>query len=182
MTAAPAGGAGRRAIPEIVTEGLLLRAMRREDAPLLLEFFRDPEAGRYWFTPDKTIDEAYARVERLDTDWLKNGFGDWAVVERSSGRFIGFAGLHFISGMPEVNLGYLLASSVWGRGYGTQACRAVVRFGFETAQLEKIVGVTHPDNHASIRVLEKLGMKFWKDMTRDGGPRLVYRLESAWNI
>jgi len=162
-------------IPVIETTRLILREMREEDAPALFEYFQDPQTSRYWFTPDKTIEEARARVPRLKKEWAKNGFGDWAVVDRSTGKFIGFTGLHHISGMNEVNLGYLLTYSVWGRGYGTEACRAAIQFGLETAKLKQIVGVTHPDNLPSIRVLEKCGMVYWKNVMRNGQPRVVYR-------
>ena len=68
------------------------------------------------------------------------------MVEKKTGLFIGFVGLHHISGMPEVNLGYLLARSSWGNGHGIEACHPVMKFGTETARLSPIVGVTHPDN------------------------------------
>ena len=161
-------------IPEIKTERLILRQMRDDDAPHLFEFFQDPKTSQFWFTPDKTLAETYARVIRLTKEWTKNGFGDWAIVDGESEKLIGFAGLHYIPGMEEVNLGYLLAHSCWGRGYGTEACLAVVRFGFDVVELKQIIGVTHPNNLASIRVLEKVGMTFWKEIVRSGAPRVVY--------
>lgn len=164
--------------PRIETARLILRPMQPEDTPALLEYFCDPVASRYWFTPDRNLAEALARVVRLEADWKRNGFGDWAVVDKNSKRFIGFAGLHYITGMSEVNLGYFLTRSAWGGGLGTEACRAVLDFGFNTAGLDLVVGVTHPGNSASIRVLEKLGMKFWKDVVRDGAPRVVYSVHA----
>jgi ribosomal-protein-alanine N-acetyltransferase len=150
--------------------------MLQEDAPLLFACFQDPETSRFWFTPDKTLDEAYARIERLADDWAKKGFSDWAVVERKTDSFIGFVGLHHISWMSEVNLGYLLARSAWGKGYGTEAARAALEFGLQTAGLKQIVGITHPDNYPSIRVLQKIGMTYWKDTENNGVPRVVYSI------
>jgi ribosomal-protein-alanine N-acetyltransferase len=166
------------AAPTIETERLLLRGFQDEDAPRLFAGFQDPVTSRFWFTPDRSVEESAARIDRNRKAWSEHAFGDWAVVEKTSGRYMGFCGLHFISGMREVNLGYLLAKEFWGRGYATEACRAAVRFGFETAALGLIIGVTHPDNGASIRVLKKCGMTYWKDVVRDGAPRVVYSASS----
>ena len=163
-----------KGVPRIETDRLILRQMSAEDAPALLACFQDPATSRYWFTPDHSLEQVHARVVRLEDDWRKNGFGDWAIVDRATDKFIGFAGLHYIADMPEVNLGYLLAHSAWGRGLGTEACCAAIQFGFGAAGLKQIVGVTHPLNRASIRVLEKVGMTFWKNVDRGGIPRVVY--------
>lgn len=167
------------AAPRLETERLVLRALEDADAPLLLQNFQDPIASRYWFTPDRSIEEALARVTKAAQAWRENGFGDWAVVEKSSGRFLGFCGLHDISGMSEVNVGYLLGSPFWGRGYGTEACRRAIRFGFDEARLPLIVGVTHPDNAPSIKVLTKCGMTYWKTIERGGVPRVVYSIAGS---
>lgn len=169
-------------IPLIETERLVLRAMLKEDAPLLFGYFQDHENSRYWFTPDRTLADASARIVHVKNGWKQDGFGDWAVQDRANNKFIGFVGLHHITGMAEVNLGYLLARSVWGRGYATEACLAALNFGFNSAGLKRIVGVTHPENHASVRVLEKIGMRFWKRITRDDLPRVVYSTDAPPNV
>ena len=74
-------------------------------------------------------------------------------------------------------MGYLLSRRVWGRGYATEAARAAVRYGFEVAGLQAIIGLVHPENAASIRVLEKCGMKLADRVTLWGLEMCRYRLE-----
>lgn len=166
-----------RGIPQIETPRLILRALRAADAPQLFAFFCDPETSQYWFTGDETLQQTEQRIEEVNAEWTRDGFGDWAVVEKSSGRFLGFCGLHYISDMAEVNVGYFLHRSAWGSGYGTESARRSIQFGFETAGLDFIVAVAHPDNFRSIRVMEKCGMRYWKNIMRLGLPRVVYAID-----
>ena len=62
-----------------------------------------------------------------------------------------------------IDLGYRFAQSVWGRGFATEAASAVIAFGFTEQGFDEIVGLTHPDNYASINVLEKLGFSYLRD-------------------
>lgn len=86
-------------------------------------------------------------------------FGVWAVVEKTSGKMIGHAGLlHFRDYPDEVEVLYALGKAWWGKGYAAEAARASVQHGFETAGLERIYAVAYPENKASQRVIEKIGM------------------------
>jgi len=73
---------------------------------------------------------------------------------------IGWAGLQYLPETDEIEVGYLLDKGHWGRGLATEAARESVRFGFEDLGIETIVGVVHPENVASQRVLEKVGLSF----------------------
>ncbi|MBI3555132.1 MAG: GNAT family N-acetyltransferase [Deltaproteobacteria bacterium] len=160
--------------PDIETARLLLRQITNADAAALFQIFGDEEAMRYWLTRDLTIAQTHERIERMIQQWQAHGFGDWAVVDKKSRKMIGYCGLHFIKDMAEVNLGYLFASDSWGKGYATETGKLAVRFGFEQAGLRQIVGVTRPANQASIKVLEKCGLSFWKEIIWSGEPRVVY--------
>lgn len=168
--------------PEIQTSRLLLRPLEASDAEPLFSIFSDTEAIRYWGTPDRTLEDSKNSIVRFQESWKKNGFGDWAVTENSSGRFIGFCGLHYITGMDEVNLGYLLNRSYWGKGYATEACFASLNFGFEKRGLSQVVATTDPKNGASLRLLEKCCMTLSKNIVRNGRDRVVYQItKTEWD-
>jgi len=161
---------------EFETSRLRLRPMNPGDAQRLVEIYSDPETSRYWNGPDKSLRESEGRVARMRAHWESHGYGDWALIDKESGAMIGFCGLHRISGMDETNLGFLIDRAFWGRGLATEAGRASLRFGFERAKLDLIVGTTAPDNAGAIEVLKKCGMSYWKEIVRSG-PRSVFRVK-----
>lgn len=75
-------------------------------------------------------------------------------------KLIGWCGLNFLSETNDVELKYLLSKDHWGKGLATEAAGISLRYGFEQAELEQIIGIVHPENIASQRVLEKVGMAF----------------------
>jgi RimJ/RimL family protein N-acetyltransferase len=109
-----------------------------------------------------TREESDARVHRIDQHFAEHGFGLWAVEAPGVADFIGFTGLavaQFTAPFtPCVEIGWRLAAEHWGRGYATEAARAAVRYAFDELQLDEIVSFTVPQNVASRRVMEKLGM------------------------
>jgi len=107
-------------------------------------------------------EESCQLIDRIETHFTEHGFGLYAAELRSDRRFIGFIGLaipsfdaHF---MPSVEIGWRLASDVWGQGLATEGAREVVRHAFETMGLEELVSFTVSANLRSRRVMEKLGM------------------------
>ena len=120
-----------------------------------------PDLLRYF--PSSTPPEL-DRVERLINSQLKHweqyGYGWWAVEEQGEQRFIGWCGLQFLPDTDEVEIAYMLDRGFWRRGLATEAAKESLRFGFEQLNLENIVAIVHPDNSASNRVAEKLGMTY----------------------
>jgi ribosomal-protein-alanine N-acetyltransferase len=148
-------------IPTITTARLLLRPLAESDADPLYRVMADRDVMRYFPRPDPPSRE---QIERLITaqlkHWAEHRFGWWAVQLRASGTLIGWSGLQFLPETDETEVAYLLGKDYWGRGLATEAARAGLRFGFETLELERIVAIVHPENAASRRVIEKLGMQF----------------------
>ena len=141
---------------EIQTNRLLLRHLVEDDASKLFEIMSDTENMRFWLSgPATNISWIYQRILANQDSWKKNGFGGWALWNRETDKFIGFCGLHFVDGMPEVNLGFVLDKLYWGKGYGTEACLASIEFGFGQTVIDIVVSVTDPENVASIKLLEK---------------------------
>ena len=101
-----------------------------------------------------------AMIERVLLHWETHQYGLWAVCVRESGQLIGRCGLQYLPETDETEVGYFYAPEFWGQGIATEAGLASMRFGFGTANLDRIIGLTHPENIASQRVLRKLGMQF----------------------
>lgn len=140
------------------TERLILRAFTPDDAATFFLLNSDPEVLRYTGeAPLESEEEARLRIEQYP-DFDKHGFGRWACVYRPEMRVIGFAGLKMLEELGEVDLGYRLLTDYWGLGLATEASHACLRFGFETLDLDRIIGLVLPENAASIRVLKKVGM------------------------
>ena len=101
-------------------------------------------------------------ADRIEEHFRSNGFGLYAAELQTDGRFIGYVGLHTPSFQahftPCIEIGWRLASDVWGRGLATEGAHAVVRYGFQQLRLGEIVSFTVPANQRSIRIMQKLGM------------------------
>jgi RimJ/RimL family protein N-acetyltransferase len=165
---------------QIETRRLTLQRLQIADAPELFRTVGDPDVMAYWWGgADKSTHSTERRIVEIETHWRVHGFGDWGAVEKQSGRLIGLCGLHYLSGMAEVNIGYAFEKSRWRQGFGFEACRAALDFGFQRLGLDTIVAVIWPDNRASIKLAEKLGLEFWKAFTWQGGERVVYRIFPA---
>jgi RimJ/RimL family protein N-acetyltransferase len=162
----------------IETDRLELRPLTIADLGALHELYADPGAMRYAGGSTGSVEESEARLRRLIEHQERHGFSLWAVVERGSGNVIGDAGLVLLEHRgPEIELGYRLKTPAWGKGYATEAAAAWIAYGFDELDLARIVGVTHPENVASQRILEKIGMRFERVTTYDGGPARLYAIE-----
>jgi RimJ/RimL family protein N-acetyltransferase len=99
------------------------------------------------------------------------GYGPYAIIEQCSQNVIGYCGLFFfpnIDGQAEVEIGYRLAQSTWGQGYATEAAKAVRDYAFTTLGIKRLIAMIDPSNAASIRVAEKIGMHYEKDVRFEG--------------
>lgn len=92
----------------------------------------------------------------------KYGYGRWATFLKEEMQFVGWSGLAYLPEFDEIDLGYRFLPTFWGLGIATEASRAILRYGFDTLKLEKIIAIAMKENTASIRVMEKIGMKFDK--------------------
>jgi RimJ/RimL family protein N-acetyltransferase len=146
------------------TERLQLRRFTEDDVEDLLELDGDPEVMRFINggrpTPRDEIEHEIlpaflAHYERYA------GFGFWAAVETSTGRFVGWFHLRPAAGAPpgEVELGYRLRRSAWGKGYATEGSRALVEKAFAELGVGRVLASTMVVNVASRRVLEKAGLR-----------------------
>lgn len=158
----------------LLTPRLRIRALARTDADAMFEVYSDPLGMRY-------VDDG-APIERPDVDsWIQKternyearGYGMFAIEELEGEAVVGFIGLVHPGDQEEPELKYALLRSRWGRGYATEAARALVAFGRATLGLGRIIATADPEHTASHRVLEKAGF------TR-GAPRFDEQGEIAF--
>ena len=162
------------------TERLLLRRLTPADAAALHDVTGDPAVMRYWYPgPDADLAATAARIAEIGAHWREHGFGDYAVTARGWGALVGFASLHHIADMPEVNLGYALIPGVWRRGLGSELCAALLEHGFIGLDLPEIVAVVDPRNVASVTLAERSGLTLRRETTWQGQARLVFALTQA---
>lgn len=162
----------------VQTERLLLREFDESDAAAYYMLGSDPAVTRFTGTGILTSLEHALQVLRANplTDYKQHGFGRWACVLQETGKVVGFAGLKRLDDLGEVDIAFWLLPACWGTGLATEAARAVLQYGFEHLLFERIIGLVDPQNTASIRVLEKLGMVRDGLVTYHGEETLKYIL------
>ena len=167
----------------IETDRLVLRPLTLADLGPMHDVYGDREVMRYIGSGDahsETVDDSERRLQRLIDHQEAHGFSLWAVTDRESGTVMGDAGLILLAHRgPEIELAYRLAKPYWGKGYATEAATAWLAHGFDELGLDRIVAVTHPDNVASQRVLEKAGMRTAGPTSYAGTPALLFAAEKG---
>lgn len=143
------------------TPRLTVRDTEETDFPALLALYTSREVMRYISSGryDWTLEELKTKYNRLNADY-PNGFGLFAVRLDDTGTVIGEAGLFNSYGTPSVlELGYILAREAWGKGYGTEVCNGLIRYGFGLPGVVKLTARMYAVNEASVRLCEKMRMK-----------------------
>jgi len=133
---------------------------------------------RRWLWDDVVIDRATAaeRVADSEARFARDGFGLWIAEARDGGGFVGVAGLVVIEPAFGPELIYSLPPAQQGRGYATEASRAILAYAFDALGLARVPGRTDAPNLASARVLERLGMRFEGETLVHGKPTLGYAI------
>ena len=141
------------------TERLLIRRITRKDMDALLAIMGKPEVMYAW-EHGFTKKDVRKWINRQLIRYRKDGFGYFAVILKESGALIGQAGLmnSTLNGNETVELGYILDNTYWHNGYGTEAARACLEYAFGELELKTVCCSIRPENVASIRVVERLGM------------------------
>jgi len=132
-----------------------------DDLDRVAELLGDPDVMRYMPGDEPwPRDKAEKELRGIIAEWGERGYGRWAVVDDADGAMIGWCGLGYLKELDETEVAYILDRDYWNRGYATEGSMASLRYGFGEAGLERIVALAFPENAASRRVMEKLGMSF----------------------
>lgn len=166
--------------PILGTPRLRLRPFTEGDVAELHALMQDPDVWRYiGDRREPTLQETWRAVAGWIGHWVLRGYGIWAIEEREGGAMIGRAGLINPADWPGPEVGYVLGSDWWGRGYATEAARAVMDWGFATIGFERLISLIDPANTASIAVAERLGEALDGETDLLGHRVLVYAIDRA---
>ena len=158
------------------TKRLEHRAFTVNDAEAFFALNSHPDVMRFTGEPRlQSLDEARAAIANYP-DFDTVGYGRWACVLKENLSVIGFCGLKYLHELDDVDVGFRFLPQYWGQGFATEACSASITFGFEILKLQRIIGLVLPENVASIRVLEKVGMRRDGNITYEGQTALRYEI------
>lgn len=144
------------------TKRLILRELNLSDSQQFFKLNSDSEVLKY--TGDQPFSSTSDALKFLKnyTDYEVNGFGRWAVISKESNLFLGWSGLK-LNEESMIDLGYRFFRKEWGKGYATEAAKGSIEYGFDKLNIKTIIGRTSIENKASVHILKKLGMNFWKN-------------------
>lgn len=163
-----------KAFSKIETERLILRPLAKEDATKLFQYRSLPEVYKYQgFIPEK-IDDAVNFIERHNE--IKPG--SWmqlAITLKSSNEMIGDCGMHFTDDdFQQVEIGFSLDPEFHGKGFASEAVKGIIDFLFNELKTHRVYGSCDPDNAASIKLMERLGMR------KEAHFKKSIRLKDTW--
>jgi RimJ/RimL family protein N-acetyltransferase len=167
-------------IPILATERLLLRGRRLDDFPPNAAMWADPVVTRYIRETPFTEEESWTRFLRHVGHWSLMGFGYWVIEQKDSREFLGEVGFAdykrelqpSLKGIPEI--GWALAAGAHGKGYATEAVRAVTTWGDANFGPVRTACLIDPKNEASIRVATKCGYRELQPATYKGYPVIMF--------
>ncbi|WP_218597928.1 GNAT family N-acetyltransferase [Polaribacter sp. NJDZ03] len=158
------------------TERLLLREFRITDVEGMFELDSNPKVHQYLGKKTiKTKEEAKRMIDFILKQYKENGIGRFAVIEKSSGNFIGWSGLKLNKGTKEslngfqdfIDIGYRFIPKYWKNGYGLESAIACLEYGFKTMNLDIIYGAAEIGNIGSNKILQKIGLQFVNEFKED---------------
>jgi [ribosomal protein S5]-alanine N-acetyltransferase len=165
------------ALAKIETARLRMRPFVTDDVDEIHRIWLDPGVRRYLWDDEAISRETAASViDRSIASFEKSGYGLWAVFAHGEDSMIGFCGYCFFHDPPQLELLYGIASPYWGKGFATEAARAMIRCGFEEHLFDRIVASTDAPNLASVRVMEKAGRTFEKRELTNGLDTIYYSI------
>ncbi len=157
-----------------------MRRMSDHDIAGLLTVFSDAEVMRFYPAP---FDRQ--RLQRW-LDWNQSsyksvGYGLWSLLLRSPGELIGDCGLvnQEVGGILEIEIGYHIRRDLWGQGFATEAASACRDYGFGVLGCRRLISLIHPQNAASRRVAEKVGMTLQREVLWKDKPTCLYAVERS---
>lgn len=160
------------------TNRLFLRELNPDDAENFYNLNLNPNVIKYTGNSAfKSTEEARAFLENYP-DYKLNGYGRWAVINKETNTFIGWCGLKFGETENETDIGFRFFEKEWNKGYATESAMACINYGFEKLHLKRIIGRAMKANTGSIKVLEKIGLKYKQNAELDGQEAVIYEIEN----
>ena len=162
------------------TDRLIIRYLQPEDLDEFYKICGDPEIMRYVGDGQPISREQTQRwLEKSQENYRKYGFGCFGVVAKDDGCLIGYCGLVNPTFDGEAEIIYAFKKQYWGKGLASEAAKAMLDFGFKQCALRRVIATIDPDNHASIKIVEKWGMEYQEQRIDEHNlPEVVYAIEA----
>lgn len=165
-------------IPTLLTERLRLRPFRRSDFDDYAALYADPEVVQHLGGGDPwDRGRSWRHMAFLLGCWQLGRPGMWVVEQRETGTFVGTVGFSEPEGWPGCELAWVLARRWWGLGYATESARAALAQAFDVWHRDRVISLIYPDNHASVRVAERIGERLQGRLHHFGRAMLCYGID-----
>ncbi len=167
----------------IETERLILRDLLQSDDEGMFALDSDPEVHLYLGNnPVQTIEQSRKVISIIRDQYVANGIGRWAVIEKSTGRFMGWAGLKLVTETTNghthfLDLGYRFIRRYWGNGYAKESATASAAYAWNVLNASQLFGMADVQNIASRKVLEHTGLRYQEVFYWNGIETAWYRME-----
>jgi [ribosomal protein S5]-alanine N-acetyltransferase len=143
-----------------------MRPIQAFDFDALAAIWADPKVTR--FLPSRGVPLSRENTEKalmsFVEHWKNRGYGIWAIAKNASLEIVGYCGLRYLDELNEVEVLYGLSKAYWGKGIATQATKAAISYGFNVANLDRVIAMVLPDNQASIKVIQKADLHYEKQI------------------
>ncbi|HEY4617995.1 MAG TPA: GNAT family N-acetyltransferase, partial [Flavobacterium sp.] len=169
-------------IGTIETERLILRKLTPSDAEAMFALDSNPNVHQYLGNkPVASLEESVQQIENIQIQYIQNGIGRFAVILKETNEFIGWAGLKFITEpingyLNFYDIGYRFIEDHWGKGYGYEAAKAWLDYGFNQLNIQKICASADIENKGSIKILKKIGLQEISEFDDQGIPSVWLEL------
>ena len=168
----------------IETDRLIIRELEVYDAEGIFDLDSDIDVHEFLGKkPIKTIDEAYKIIDFIRKQYIDNGIGRWAIVDKKTNDFIGWTGLKYEEGLRKefnyYDLGYRLKKKYWGNGIASETAIESLKYGFEKLNLKEIGAAADINHLASNKILNKIGLKFIESFNYKGVTHNWYNLSKT---
>ncbi|HEX8545709.1 MAG TPA: GNAT family N-acetyltransferase [Cytophagaceae bacterium] len=167
------------------TDRFILREILATDIDGMFELDSDPEVHRYLgCKPVTERDQIVATINFIRQQYTDNGIGRWAIIDKGTDDFIGWAGLKFVSDLTNnhkdfYDLGYRLRKKYWGQGIATETATASLDYAFSKLNVPKVYAMADCRNDGSNKVLQKVGLKFIETFDLDEIRFNWYKIERS---
>ncbi|OKH47965.1 hypothetical protein NIES2101_22970 [Calothrix sp. HK-06] len=153
------------------------------DVDNLAYILSKPEVMHFSPTGAISTKETAIKIKSYINSYQQHGYGKWAVIHRNTEKLIGYCGIAIeqIDNNLENELGYRFDPDFWHQGFATEAANNCINYAFDTLNLEYLLGIVEPENTASVRVLQKIGMEFVKESLWCDKIVYIYRKEKENN-
>ena len=171
----------------IETDRLIMRELEESDADGIYQLDSDPEVHEFLGRkPIKTIDEARNIISVVREQYIKNGIGRWAIIDKETKDFIGWTGLKYEEELRKefsyYDIGYRLRKKYWGMGIATESALECLKYGFEKLNLKEIGAVADVDHAASNKILKRIGLNCIETFDLNGDTFSWYAIsKTEWN-